>query len=264
MNARQLAIIEQLHGKTRVNVKDLASCFGVSEMTIRRDLIALETHGTLVRTYGGGAALTGATTLATPPAPTRNARKAAIGQLAAGLVQPGQTIMVDTGTTALEVALHLPHDSRITVATTSLRVAEAMSHTPLQVLLLGGFLRKESQTLYGPLTEHMLSILHVDFLFIGCTGANSEDGFYVTDLLLFSQLQAMMRIADRLVVVTESRKFGRRSFVRYAQLGEVHTLVTDDGLSAPDRANLEEHGVRILCASEAAVLGEGTTSTPFA
>lgn len=250
MNARQIAIIEQLRGNQRVNVKELAALFGVSEMSIRRDLITLEAHGALVRTYGGGAALT------IPPEQTaeilhsRNMCKASIGKRAASLVEPGQTIMVDTGTTALEVARHLPYDTSITVATTSLRVAQEMSHSPLNVLLLGGFLRKDSQTLYGPLTEHLLSILHVDLLFVGCNGANSEDGFYVTDLLLFSQLQAMMRIADRLVVVTESAKFGRRAFVRYAQLAEVHTLVTDDGLSPLDKSNLEERGVRILVAEE--------------
>ncbi len=260
MNARQIAIIEQLRGNQRVNVKELAARFGVSEMTIRRDLIILESHGTLVRTYGGGAALNVVPPPTAPQAPTRNARKAAIGQLAASLVEPRQTIMVDTGTTALEVARHLPHDTSVTVATTSLHVAHALAQAPLQVLLLGGFLRKESQTLYGPLTERLLSILHVDLLFIGCTGANSEDGFYVTDLLLFNQLQAMMRIADRLVVVTESKKFGRRSFVRYAQLTEVHTLVTDDALAAQDRANLEEHGVRILCATEEASCSESETS----
>lgn len=249
MNARQLAILEQLRGDHRVQVQELAARFGVSAMTIRRDLIALESHGSLVRTYGGGAALCNLSAPAAPPAPTRNLRKAAIGELAASLVAPGQTIMVDTGTTALEVARHLPHDTSITVATTSLHVAHALSHAPLQVLLLGGFLRKESQTLYGPLTERLLAILHVDLLFIGCTGANSADGFYVTDLLLFNQLQAMMRIADRLVVVTESKKFGRRAFVRYAQLAEVDTLVTDDALAPQDRDNLEAHGVRILCAA---------------
>ncbi len=250
MNARQLGIIEQLQSNPRVNVKELATRFGVSAMTIRRDLILLESHGTLVRTCGGGATLCNIPAPASPAAPVRNSRKAAIGQLAAGLVAPGQTIMVDTGTTALEVARHLPHDTSITVATTSLHVAHALSPSPLQVLLLGGFLRKDAQTLYGPLTEHLLSILHIDLLFIGCTGANSEDGFYVTDLLLFSQLQAMMRIADRLVVVTESHKFGKRSFVRYAQLSEVDTLVTDAALSAQDRSNLNEHGVRVLCAAK--------------
>ena len=247
-NDRRHTIAGLLRANGRLQVSELAAQFGVSEMTIRRDMLALEEQGLLVRTYGGGAAsaLPAADSLLShaPPSP----EKVAIGMLAAGLVQPGQTVMVDTGTTALEVARHLPDDPGITIATTSMSVALELYHSRLNLLLLGGFLRREFPSLYGPLTEHNLNILHVDMLFIGCNGADSSGGFYAGDMSLFTQIQAMLRIASHIVVVSESRKFGHKSFVRYARPAEIHTLVTDAGLPAPDRQALEDQGVNVLIA----------------
>jgi len=241
MHNRQTAMLDWLREGRRLDVRALAAHFAVSEMTIRRDLLALENHGKLARTRGGGIAAP------EPAARPVSAEKVAIGRLAAGLAAPGQLIMVDTGTTALEVARHLPDDPGITIATTSLSVARELSDTPLTVLLLGGFLRKGFQSVYGPLTEHLLQILHVDTLFVGCTGVDAE-GFYADDLLLFNQLQSMMRIADRIVVVAESGKFGRKSAVRYARLDQVHTFVTDAGLTPQQRELLDARGLNTMAA----------------
>lgn len=248
LNARQREIAGLLRTNQRLQIREIAERFGVSEMTARRDLHALEQQGVLVRTYGGGAVYNRQASLdhLLPHSPV-SPQKAAIGKLAAGLVQPGQTVMVDTGTTALEVARNLPDDPGITVATTSLNVALELSPSRLNLLLLGGFIRKEYPSLYGPLTEHNLSILHVDILFIGCKGADAG-GFYASEMSLLTQVQAMMHIANRIVVVSESRKIGRKSFVRYARPAEIHTLVTDAGLPAQERQALEDQGVTVLLA----------------
>jgi len=252
-NDRLRVMAELLRANERLRVRELAVRFGVSEMTVRRDMLSLERQGLLVRTYGGGAAGIPPVTLDSllPHSPA-TPEKAAIGKLAAGLVQSGQTVMVDTGATALEVARHLPDDPGITIATTSLGVALELYHSRLNLLLLGGFLRKEFPSLYGPLTEHNLNILHVDMLFIGCNGADSAGGFYASDMQLLTQIQAMMRIANRIVVVTESRKFVRKSFVRYARPADIHTLVTDAALPTQDRQALEEQGVSVLITGEGA------------
>ena len=161
--------------------------------------------------------------------------------------------MVDTGTTALEVTRHLPRNAGITVVTASLCVAHELFGSDLTVLLLGGFLRKEFPSLYGPLTERMLlGSFHIDLLFIGCDGADSREGFYSADLHVSSLEQAMIRVAARVVVVTESSKFGKRAFVRYAMPEKIHTLVTDAKLPDEDKANLKERGVQVLLAREEA------------
>jgi DeoR family transcriptional regulator, aga operon transcriptional repressor len=251
MNARQVAISDILRGQERLDVGTLAKRFDVSEMTIRRDLRLLEQQGLLVRTHGGGVAagklrfLQGAF-----PHHAVSPQKAAIGKLAASLVTPGQKVMVDCGTTALEVARNLPRDSDITVATTSLCVVQELFGSPLQVLLFGGYIRKEFPSLYGPLTETMLRSFHVDILFIGCDGADSRTGFYTTDLRISSLEQEMITIADRVVVVTESIKFANKAFVRYSTLDQVHTLVTDSRLSATDRKSLEDCGIKVLLVGE--------------
>jgi len=247
MNTRQSEIIDLLREKERVDVAGLAEHFHVSTMTIRRDLSLLEEEGLLVRTHGGGI-LSGKLHFLQHAFPhySVSSQKAAIGKLAASLVTPGSKVMLDTGTTTLEVARNLPKDSNLTVATTSLCVLQELYGSPLQVLLFGGYVRKEFPSLYGPLTEAMMKSFHVDILFIGCDAADSKAGFYTSDLHLSSLEQGMITIATRVVVVTESSKFGHKSFVRFATPEQVHTLVTDSGLSVADRTNLEGQGVGIL------------------
>lgn len=247
VNTRQNSIIELIGQHERVDVSELAVRFSVSEMTIRRDLTELEDQGFLVRTHGG-AVSAGKTRFLQKAFPNYSVspEKEAIGKTAAKLVQPGQTIMVDRGTTTLEVAMHIPQDSGIMVATSSLCVAQALFGSPVDVLLLGGYLSKDFPSLYGPLTENTLDSLHVDILFVGCDGADSLDGLYAVDLHIAKFQHAMMGIADKVVVVTESHKFDNKSFARYGQWKEVTTLVTDSKLSARDHAYLKEHGIEII------------------
>lgn len=249
MNERQQKIVELLGGDQKVSVRELATNFNVAEMTIRRDLTQLEKQGYLMRSHGGAVAAGRLRFLhSTFPHYTVSPEKEAIGRCAADLVTPGQTVMVDAGTTALEVAVHLPQNSDITVATTSLCVAQALYGSPVTVLLLGGFLRRDFPSLYGPVTENALKNIHVDTLFIGCNGADSVDGIYAYDLHVVNFLREIMRIADKVVLVTESDKFSKKAFARYGVWNEVNVVVTDSGLSAADRANVESQGVQVIIA----------------
>jgi DeoR/GlpR family transcriptional regulator of sugar metabolism len=249
LTSRQITMLDELRRAGRLSIRDLAQQYAISEMTARRDLAVLEAQGLLVRTHGGGVAADRLRFMQTALAHyTAPPEKAAIGRHAAALVQPGQTIMLDAGTTALEVARHLPHDASLTVATSSLCVAQELYGTPVTVILFGGMLRKDFPSLYGPLTEEMLRHFHVDTLFIGCDGARSDAGFYTADVHLASLERAMMQIADRVVVVTESTKFGHSAFSRIAAIEDVHTLVTDTGLAEMDRDRLAARGMTIVLA----------------
>jgi len=137
---------------------------------------------------------------------------------------------------------------RITIATTSLCVAQLFHGSSIDVVMFGGLLRKEFPSMYGPMTESLVRDFHVDTLFIGCDGANSIDGYYTTEARISSLEQAMIGIADRVVLVTESSKFGRRAFVRYATVSEIDVLVTDEHLSSQDQHNLEDQGVEVMIA----------------
>ncbi len=250
MNERQAKIIELVKNNNGINVKDLAGLFGVSQMTIRRDLDRLQNKGLIIRTHGGGISAGKLRFLQEGfPDYSVSPSKSAIGAAAAALVSGGQTIAVDSGTTALSTAMHLSQGAGITVATTSLCVAQALYGSDINVLLLGGFLRKNFPGTYGPITEQILKQFHVDMLFIGCDGAVSNDGFYTADMHVANLEKAMVGIANQVVVVTESSKFGRRAFSRYATLNQVYAVVTDNGLSAEDRANLEAAGISVIMAT---------------
>lgn len=251
MSTRKTEILDILQKEQTIRVGTLASRFDVSEMTIRRDLDELEDHGLLVRTHGGAVPTAKLRFLEdSTPGYVVSKHKQAIGRLAAGLVRPRQTIMVDSGTTTLEVARHIPQDLGIAIATTSLCVAQLLYNSPIDIVILGGMLRKEFPSVYGPIAESVLSNFHVDVLFIGCDGAHSMDGLYTTESRTSALEQAMIKSADRVVLVTESAKFGRHSFVRFAAPGDIHVLVTDDDLPAEDRANLEAQGVEVMIAGE--------------
>jgi DeoR/GlpR family transcriptional regulator of sugar metabolism len=249
LNTRQSEIVDLLQKEERVSVRRLAHKFDVSPMTIRRDMAMLEEQGFLIRTHGGGLP-TGKLRLLQRAFPhfSVSPQKVAVGKLAASQVQSGQTVMVDSGTTTLEVARNLPTDMDITVATTSIWVAQELYGSSFHLVLFGGFIRERFPSTYGPLTEAMLKDFHVDVLFIGCEGADSKDGFYASDLLTLGLEQQMISISDRVVVVTESTKFGRKAFVRYATINQVDALVTDPGLSPTDRKNLEDAGVKVFIA----------------
>lgn len=244
-NQRMLEIQQRLLREQQVRIHDLAAHFSVSTMTIRRDLEKLAARGVLVRTFGGAIM---ANQTAEAPIPPGNNTKQAIGRLASTLVQPGQTIIVDAGTTSLEVVRHLPRDAGITLVTNSLAAATEVLGTGMRVLLLGGYLSDDDVRIYGPMTEACLADLHADFLFVGCVGAGSNQGFYMSDLYLTSNVRAMMRAADRVAVVAESAKFSQRSLSCYALPGEVQIVVTDAGLPTTDRVALEEQGIQVLIA----------------
>lgn len=245
-NPRHATIIELLRRGEPLTVRGLAARFGVSSMTIRRDLRLLESRRLLIRTRGGGTSAGDIRFLQEAFSHyIVSPEKVAIGRLAATFVTPGQTIMLDAGTTALEVARALPRDVSLTVVTSSLCVAQTLYQTSVNVILLGGILRRDFPGLIGTLAEQILQCIHVDTLFIGCDGARSDQGFYIDDVQHASLVQAMMRAADRVIVIAESTKFSSAAFMRYATISEVHALITDEHLCATDRDSLEAQGVTL-------------------
>ena len=157
-------------------------------------------------------------------------------------------ILLDAGTTTYEVAAHLPRDPSITVITTSILVVQALFDTPMNLILLGGTVRRDTPCLYGQLTEKMLENLHADFLFTGCDGASSNDGFYTAAIAQAGVSESMIRAAERVVVVTESVKFCRKSLARFAGVDQVHAVVVDTDIPLEDVANLEDRGVKVIIA----------------
>jgi DeoR/GlpR family transcriptional regulator of sugar metabolism len=238
---RRREILKMLRAGTSVDTALLSQRLGVSEMTIRRDLKELETQNAILRSYGG-ATLARRIHLEFQFDQRRQgalAAKQEIGRYAAALVEPHETVFIDTGTTTLEFARELARrDIPVTVATPSLAVgSELWGRERIKVLILGGELREGSPDLTGPLCEHSLEMLQAARAFLGCDALNPERGFFAADSEGARVSSTMLRNAAWVCVLSDGSKINRQAPVRYATLDEVDLLVTD---ASTPREALEE------------------------
>lgn len=228
---RQQQVLDLLDGQGYVRISDLAERFGVNPMTIHRDLRALDQLG-LVERLHGGARLTQRGVLDRALADrqrTHQAAKASIGERAASLVQPGQSVFIDTGTTPLAVARALARRQilDVIVVTSSLPVLWELYDAPqLRVMALGGDLQRENGQLYGPLTENALSSLIVDIAFLGADAIDPVRGFATQTPEASRIAMVTCRIARQWIVVADGSKVGAHGLFLYAALSGAR-LITD-------------------------------------
>lgn len=251
MNIRQSQILELIEKHERISIASIREAFSVSEMTVRRDLAYLEENGYVIRIHGG--VIAGRRLFFDSSFSHRTKEhveeKRKIAQAAVSLIEPGENVILDTGTTTLYIAEELVKlDLVITVGTTSLAVASTLFNSNMDVLIFGGFLRREIPDLFGPLTERNLQEFHAHKLFMGCDGLSASEGFFTSDLHISKIEERMVTIADRVIVVTDSSKFGKKSFVRYAAAKSVHTLITDSMVSEEHVRGFKREGVEVIIA----------------
>lgn len=250
--ARQTKIRERFAAQPGVGVSDLATEFGVSEMTIRRDLAALEGQSHIERTHGG-AVLTPRMMLEFDYRDRREhnrAAKQAIAAEARRLVQPGQRLILDTGTTTLELAALLKDGQNLTVITPSLAVASELQHAPgVEVVLLGGVIRRGSPDLTGPATEHCLELFSADLAFQGADGIGADGAIYNTDLRLARVDKLMRRMAARSCVLADHTKIGTTALARSGSLADVDIFITDTGAPAAALKRFARLGAQVITAA---------------
>lgn len=227
--ARQVLIRERIAQEPALSVGELAREFHVSEMTIRRDLDSLESKSLLERTHGG-AKLTERMILEfdyRERRETNRKAKRAIAAEARRLVKPGDRLILDTGTTTLELAALLQDGEGLTVITPSLAVASELQHAPgVDVILLGGIIRRGSPDLTGPLTEHCLDVLAADWAFQGTDGIGDDGRIYNTDLRLAKVDRLMRRVARRSCILADPSKIGRTALGCSGSLADVDIFIT--------------------------------------
>jgi DeoR/GlpR family transcriptional regulator of sugar metabolism len=240
---RRAHILAELERDGIVRVSGLVGLLGVSDMTVRRDLTALERQG-IVEKVHGGAMLRAEPATSEPGFEAKSARrlseKEAIAARAADLVAPGSAIAISAGTTTHHFARHLVDIPGLTVVTNSVWVADVLHRSAsdsVSVLLTGG-LRTPSDALVGPLAIAALRSLHLDAAFLGVHGMDGQAGFSTPNLLEAETNRAMIRSARRLVVLSDSTKWGVVGLSSMADLTEASVLVTDTGLTAQARQTL--------------------------
>ena len=251
MNVRQTKIREMLQKKQSVTIRDLARILGVSEMTVRRDLARLERGGEVRRTHGG-AMVAERMAFEFDFAARRRARrkaKQAIAKEAAKFIKPGHRIILDTGTTTLELAYLLKEFKNLTVITPSLAVASVLQFSPgIQTLLLGGIIRRGSPDLTGMVTETNLAIFAADIAFQGADGIDLDGKLYNADTRIASVDRKIRQHAERTYVLADSSKIGKTALMAHGLLNEVEALITDKQIDPTHHKAFEEMGVVVIIA----------------
>jgi DeoR/GlpR family transcriptional regulator of sugar metabolism len=248
-------ILQEVLRSTFVSTTDLARQFGVSTVAIRRNLAELEQAGLVKRVHGGVQASTRPGQVAQYNARLFEsvAAKRAIGEAAAGLIRPGDTLMLDSGTTVLEVAKAIPasllENGNLTVVTRSLVIAgELRLQRQVRLMVLGGIYVHDLDDFVGAQVEYGLQGLHVDTCFMGTDGVSVERGI-TTDNVLEAQLYRLIaRVADRVVVVADSSKIGNQKLQTILPFEDINTLVTDACAPTVFVQLLRERGVNIVLA----------------
>jgi DeoR family transcriptional regulator, fructose operon transcriptional repressor len=240
-------LLEQENGAA--SVAQLAELFSVSEMTIRRDLGWLETRALVRRIHGGAIAIIGDA----PEKPFAERaveyshQKQSIGAAAAHLVEDGDRIILDAGTTTRQVARHLLDRRDLTVITNALPVAQELARSPhISVILLGGTLKQEELCTIGPMVTRELARLCADKLFLSAAGFDVQRGLTDPDMQEAEVKEAMIMAAERVFLVADSSKWGQVALARIASLERIEALITDEELDDDARAALETAGVSII------------------
>lgn len=226
-----------------LRISELANEFGVSEMTIRRDLTLLEEAGRLERTFGGALVPEQAAheMSYTIRLRTHQPQKEQIAAYAATLVQNGDTIAIDASTTGLALAKKLA-GREVTVVTNSLDIAQELRATSTKVILTGGWYRDAAGSVVGPLAQDNLRRLRVDHVFFSAKGVLIPDGFLDSDLDEIEVKRSMLRSAARVTALVDASKFDARALGAIAALNEVDLIVTDSQVTTETLERLEAHG----------------------
>lgn len=229
---------------------DLSEQLGVSPATVRRDLLRLEEEGLLTRVHGGAVADEGDQPFA-EVAEVRVTQKDAIAARAAALVADGQSVLLDIGTTAYRLARQL-HGRRLTVITSNLVVYEELADDEdIELVLLGGVVRREYRSLVGFLTEDNLRQLHADWLFLGTSGVRPGGQVMDTTVVEVPVKRAMIKASDKAVLLADAAKFPGTGMAKVCGPEDLDMVVTDAPVDPVTRSALEEAGVDVVLAGKA-------------
>ena len=252
-SSRRERIVALLRAHNSVQIPMLAEIFGVSTQTLRKDLNFLDAKGLCTRSSGGALLRLGALSPTEEAIDVRRKRyadeKARIGRAAAALIGAGESILLDSGTTTLQVARHLNTLAALVVVTNDVGIMnELAAHEVVQLVFLGGTLRRKNLSFYGTQTERALEHLHVDKLFLAADGFHTDKGVttHFEPEALLNRL--MCRAASEIILVADSSKFGRICLHKILEPQGVARLVTDAGIGDETRAELTRIGVEVIVA----------------
>ena len=234
---RRREITTMIRARGSVQVAALSELFNVSMQTIRKDLHYLEERGVATRAYGGAISSEVVNAPVEPAIETKRAShteaKERVGRMAAGMVRPGESIMLDSGTTTLQIARFLPDDEDLTVVTNDFDVLSVLvQKRKIKIVMLGGELRRRNMAFYGAQTVAALDDMLLDKVFLGVDGLDIERGVTTHHEPEAQLNRRMVETAREVIAVTDASKFGKICLHRIIAVGDLDALVTDS--DAPD------------------------------
>jgi DeoR/GlpR family transcriptional regulator of sugar metabolism len=262
---RHAFILERLRAEGAVRVSGLMQDLDVSDMTVRRDLEALESQGHLVKVHGG-ATLLRESAVHEPGFDTKRTlehdAKLGIARMAAAMVEPGMAVAVSAGSTTYEVSRRLVDVPRLTVVTNSVPAAEVLYHGGRQdqTIILSGGVRTPSDALVGPFAVSALRKVNVDIVFLGVHGMHERAGFTTPNMLEAETNQALIETGGRLVVTADHTKWGVTGVSTIAPLDQADVIITDDGLGTEARAILGDRADQLVLSGSGEMLAPVTSS----
>ncbi len=222
--------------------------FQTSAVTIRRDLQELEKQGFLQRVHGGAISKPSLFTglALSEKEKIRTEEKERIARYAAGLVQRGDVVLIDSGSTTLRLARHLKNQQELMVVTNSLHVASELSRSRNKIILTGGEMEPDSLALLGPLADQTLHSVAVDKLFMGIDSIDFESGLTTPQFSEARTIHAMMKAAGNRILLADSSKFGRKSLAVVEKISALDKIITDSGLDEALIRKIEQAGVEVV------------------
>lgn len=250
---RRMLILSQLETNGQVSVNDLSESLGVSSVTIRNDLEQLEKKNMLLRARGGAMKISQTHVGLDYPLSDKQKKhlpeKREIGKKAIELIEEGNTIILDSGSTTYEIAKNLGKFEELTVITNAINVVSLLAEQKnINIVVPGGTLRKNSLSLVGILAEKGFRNYFCDQLFLGVDGFDTGYGLSTPNIEEAHLNQIMIEMSKKVIVVADSSKFNRRGFAFIAPVTRIHTLITDKGIPHEERSKLEALGIEVLIA----------------
>lgn len=246
---RRLSIIKELNLKGKVDVRKLSNMFQVSEVTIRNDLAQLEKKNILIRARGGALKIdpVGIDYHISEKDKINIKAKQLIGSEAVKLVNEGDTVMIDSGTTAIELVRNLDKKISLTVITNALNIANQLNNNEnIQVIIPGGVMRNKSFSLIGTAAEKNLKNYYCDKLFLGVDGLNIDYGLSTPNIEEAHFNSTMIEMSNQVIVLADSSKIGKRSLAFICPISKIDILITDEGISSEQKTSLENIGIKLI------------------
>ncbi|HPE86867.1 MAG TPA: transcriptional repressor AgaR [Bacteroidales bacterium] len=250
---RRTYILEKLRVNKNITVNELIKKFQVSAVTIRKDLDQLERKNQLLKVRGGAIHISNTNIGEDMDLGVKQEKnkteKQNIGKIAVTLIQENDTIILDSGTTTMEIAKRLEKFQNITIITNALNIAQYLAgYKRFNVIIPGGYLRNKSLSMVGSMAESCLRNFFVDKLFLGIDSFDPEKGVSTPNMEEASINQTMISIAREVIAVFDSSKFHRQSFAHIAPLSKINTIITDSGISREMVEQLESRNIKVIIA----------------